>query len=93
MEKIKLVLGVAGLAALLSAAEFVRKPIEFTDTLVGYSVNKTDADYGLQFGSNYVTSASLKDSNKTEITTGSKYHVVGYESFWGKTAKTVEAVN
>jgi hypothetical protein len=93
MTNKKFVLGVVGLAALLTAAEYVRKPVEFTDTLVSYSVNKADANYGLKFDSNYTGSVSLDDTTGKRIQTGNVYHVEGYQNFWGKHAKTVERLN
>jgi hypothetical protein len=92
MTNKKFVLGVAGLAALLTVAEYVRKPLEFTDTLVGYSVNKTDANYALKFNSNCVESTSLNDSTGEKVRTGNVYLVEGYQNFWGKHAKTVERI-
>ncbi len=93
MTNKKFIAGVVGLAALLTASEYVRKPVEFTDTLRSYAIEKTDATYGLNFASNYVASATLKDISGKNLETKNVYHVKGYENFWGNHATSVERIN
>jgi hypothetical protein len=93
MANKKFIAGVVGLAALLTASEYVRKPVEFTDTLRSYSIEKTDATYGLNFASNYVASATLEDTSGKNLETKNVYHVKGYENFWGRHANSIEKVS
>lgn len=89
-----MILSAVCLSALLGATvEFVRKPIDFTDTLKSYSYEKADGNYALQFTSNYVTSAKAQDSSNSELIRGTNYHVLGYENILGKHVTSVERIN
>ena len=71
-----------------------KTPIEFTDTLRGYSVDKTDAKYSAQFSQNNSVKSpkGSKDSNGYELESGDVYRVTGYQNLFGRQAKTIERI-